>query len=78
MSNERLIKDLIKEGESEQLEFKTVVDKESIAKTLCAFLNAEGGRVVVGVSDKGEILGISNAVSQKENIQSYLIKFLLL
>lgn len=73
MINEQLIKDLIKEGESEQLEFKTVVQKESIAKNLCAFLNADGGRVIVGIEDNGNIIGIKNAVSQKEEIQGYLI-----
>jgi len=73
MSNERLIKDLIKEGESEQLEFKTVVQKESIAKNLCAFLNADGGRVIVGVANNGDIVGINNAVTYKDEIQNYLI-----
>lgn len=34
MKNEQLIKNLIKQGESEQLEFKEVVRKEEIAKTL--------------------------------------------
>jgi ATP-dependent DNA helicase RecG len=73
MSNERLIKDLIKQGESEQLEFKTDVHKESIAKNLCAFLNADGGKVLVGVADNGDIIGINNAVAHKEEIQGYLI-----
>ena len=36
MNEEQLIKDLIKQGESEQLEFKEVVHKEYIAKTKLA------------------------------------------
>ena len=71
--NEQLLKDLIKQGESEQLEFKTVVQKDSIAKNLCAFLNADGGRLIVGVADDGEVLGIDNAVSYKEEMQAFLI-----
>ena len=43
MKNEQLIKNLIKQGESGQLEFKEVVRNEEVAKTICAFLNAEGG-----------------------------------
>jgi len=74
MNNEQLIKDLINQGESEQLEFKTVVQKESIAKNLCALLNANGGKIVVGVTNDGDIIGIQNAVNIKEEIQGYLIK----
>lgn len=73
MDNEQLIKDLVKQGESGQLEFKTVVHKDSIAKNLCAFLNADGGRVIVGVGDNGEIIGIKNAVAQKKEIQDFLV-----
>ena len=61
MKNEQLIKNLIKQGESGQLEFKEVVRKEEIAKTLCAFLNAEGGTLLIGVQDDGKIIGIDNA-----------------
>jgi len=46
MKNEQLIKNLIKQGESGQLEFKEVIRKEDIAKTLGAFLNAEGCTVL--------------------------------
>ncbi|PID89533.1 MAG: transcriptional regulator [Bacteroidia bacterium] len=73
MNNEQLIKDLIKEGESQQLEFKEVVHKESIAKTLCGFLNTDGGRILVGVSDTGKIVGINNAILNRQNIQTFLI-----
>ncbi len=73
MSNERLIKELIKKGEHQQLEFKTVVHKKSIAKSLCAFLNTDGGRILIGVSDTGEIIGIPNAISHKQDLQTFLI-----
>jgi len=64
------IKKLIEKGESETLEFKTtlrmnlytkVKDKrieQAVTKTLVAFLNSQGGTLLVGVSDKGEIEGI--------------------
>ena len=61
---------LIEKGESETLEFKSTLrinlytkqtDKrieQAVTKTLVAFLNSDGGSLVIGVSDKGEILGI--------------------
>jgi ATP-dependent DNA helicase RecG len=73
MNNERLIKNLVKEGQNEQLEFKLVVQKDSIARNLCAFLNANGGRVLVGVSENGKIEGIQNAVEYKQEMQEFLI-----
>ena len=60
---------LIEKGESRRLEFKSTlrlnlhtqnVDKKmehSAMKTIAAFLNSEGGKLLVGVSDSGEILG---------------------
>jgi len=48
MNSEQLIKDLLKQGESEQLEFKQVVQKNTIGKSICAFLNHKGGQVLIG------------------------------
>ncbi|MDP7265215.1 MAG: ATP-binding protein, partial [Candidatus Thermoplasmatota archaeon] len=59
------IRKLIEKGESETLEFKTtlrmnlytkVKDKrieQAVTKTIVAFLNSQGGTLLVGVSDKG-------------------------
>jgi hypothetical protein len=61
---------LIKKGENEKLEFKSTLrtnlhtgehDKKmeiSILKTLVAMMNSEGGTLLIGVSDIGEILSI--------------------
>ncbi len=73
MSSEQLIKDLIKQGESEQLEFMEVVRKETIAKTLCSFLNGMGGRLVIGVSVKGKVLGLEEAIEMKQVLKEYLV-----
>lgn len=43
-------------GESKTQEFKSTFDKACI-KTLVAFANATGGRVLVGVSDNGVVQG---------------------
>jgi len=52
------IKSLVKQGESNTLEFKTsTATLTSAFDTICAFLNGEGGRVLIGVKDKGQIVG---------------------
>jgi len=43
-------------GETQTQEFKTSFDKSSI-ETLVGFANAKGGRVLVGVTDQGTLLG---------------------
>ena len=60
---------LIQEGESERLEFKSTLrtnldtmetDKrmeKSVLKTIVAFLNTDGGNLLIGVDDEGEIIG---------------------
>jgi len=73
MKEEQLIKDLIKQGESEQLEFKASVRKDEIAKVLCSFLNGKGGRVVVGLSDSGKPVGVSNAEKSVEQLKMFLL-----
>ena len=53
------IYDLIAEGEHEQQDFKYRIDEPAkIAKTLCAFANTSGGRLLIGVKDNGTIKGI--------------------
>ncbi len=66
---EKILKE-IKEGEKEKIEFKSTlrvnlhtgeIDKKveySVLKTIVSFLNSEGGTLIIGVSDNGEIIGI--------------------
>jgi ATP-dependent DNA helicase RecG len=56
--NEKELLKLIKKGESETLEFKENFGEEVI-ETAVAFSNKDGGIILVGVSDKGEIKGVS-------------------
>lgn len=49
---------LVKQGESSTLEFKTSTAKlKSAVETLCAYLNAQGGVVLIGVTNSGKING---------------------
>ena len=53
------IKNLIKEGEHQMLDFKfEISDSKKIARTLVAFANTDGGRLLIGVNDNGSISGI--------------------
>jgi predicted HTH transcriptional regulator len=67
----REVKELIARGESKTLEFKSTLRwnmKENrkdaqrvthaVLKTIAAFLNTEGGDLIIGVTDTGEIIGI--------------------
>lgn len=66
---------LIALGEGQKLEFKESFDSNDIRKeikyTICAFANTEGGKILVGVKDNGEIKGIkidNNVLSQAEQL----------
>jgi predicted HTH transcriptional regulator len=53
---------LIRAGESETVEFKTDIPPDHIlARVLSAFANTKGGTLLIGVSDKGEIVGLTKA-----------------
>ncbi|USS41049.1 helix-turn-helix domain-containing protein [Thermococcus aggregans] len=52
------VSDLIKKGESETLEFKRELN-DSVYKTLSAFANTDGGILLLGVGDDGNIYGFS-------------------
>jgi hypothetical protein len=69
------VEDLIAEGESDELEFKSTLRwdlnertvnkklEEVVMKTVAAFANSQGGTLLIGVADKGEILGLESDFS---------------
>ncbi|GAB3925826.1 RNA-binding domain-containing protein [Mucilaginibacter myungsuensis] len=60
------IKRLIAEGEGVSLDFKkTITRHEKIAKTLVAFANNKGGRLLIGVADDGSIKGVKFEEEEK-------------
>lgn len=68
MTKDSKIRKAIPTTESETVEFKSSFDREVI-ETLAAFANAKGGRVFVGVSDKGKVSGVQ---LNKETIQTWI------
>jgi len=73
----------IKGGESKKLEFKSTLRwnlhtnkkdnsvENAALKTIAAFCNAEGGDLLIGINDKGEILGIE--LDNFKNDDKYLL-----
>ncbi|MBK7626654.1 MAG: ATP-binding protein [Bacteroidales bacterium] len=56
---EPYLRKLIAGGENNHLDFKYCVsDSRKIARTLTAFANSDGGRLLIGVRDNGSIAGI--------------------
>ncbi|MDR1592751.1 MAG: putative DNA binding domain-containing protein [Prevotellaceae bacterium] len=53
------IPNILKPGEGVSVEFKRAKNKppESLFETLCAFLNRNGGNVLLGVLDNGSVEG---------------------
>jgi hypothetical protein len=84
---------MIKKGESKNIEFKetlrwdTKVNKTNrdlekvVAKTICGFMNALGGNLIIGVTDKKEVVGISYDYltlpkKNSDGFQNHLIQML--
>ena len=66
MSAKSFIKELINQQEHNTIEFKTSWNVEAILKTICAFLNTEGGWIIVGHSEK-ELIGLQDITEQTVN-----------
>src|SRR3989344_226131 len=72
MNEEADVNEMLKTGEHEKLEFKTSlrwdmkqnqVNRElekTVMKTVTAFLNSDGGHLLMGVDDKGKPIGLEN------------------
>ena len=65
------LKQIIQQGEGYNIEFKQSIPSKvsDIAKELCAYANANGGTIFVGVSDKGEIVGVKLSNSIRSEVQ---------
>lgn len=74
------LEDLISEGETEDLEFKStlrwdlkqgVVNKrleDVIIKSIAAFANGQGGTLLIGVADDGAIVGLTHDYASLGNV----------
>lgn len=59
MSDKNYLLSLIREGEHQQQDFKyRVSDACKLAKSVSAFANTDGGRLLIGVRDDGNLSGV--------------------
>ncbi len=68
------LKKLVAKGEGFHTEFKESYSSE-VGKEICAFANAGGGRILLGVNDKNEIKGIEITNRLKSQIHDLVRNF---
>ncbi|HQP88935.1 MAG TPA: ATP-binding protein [Thermoanaerobaculia bacterium] len=76
MSKAYDLKALVAQGESDTLEFKrSTAELRRAGETLCAFLNGEGGKVLIGVGPDGRLVGQEVADVTLRDIAAMLGRF---
>jgi ATP-dependent DNA helicase RecG len=64
---------LLEQPEGKTIEFKQdLSSSKSMMKALVAFANTAGGRLIIGVSDDRQILGVEDPLSQEERLCSMI------
>ena len=67
------LKELIKTGEGQTLEFKET--SNGVKKEIVAFANAIGGKILVGVDDSGNLKGLSNPDHHRTKVRQWSQNF---
>lgn len=63
--------EIVKKGEDSYTEFKEErAHSDQLAAEIVAFANTEGGNLIVGVSDEGEIIGVTNLDKEMQRIDN--------
>ena len=71
--NSRTLRNLIKKGESQAVEFKQAASSaKDLAREIAAFANTCGGTIVIGVDDGGEIVGVRDFRKAEQTITNAL------
>jgi ATP-dependent DNA helicase RecG len=72
-----VIEKLLKERESETLEFKAGrCPLDMLGKTVCGMLNQQGGLLLWGVDDDGKASGVNQAASRATELNEFLMRSL--
>ncbi len=62
MTDKQFLEELIAQGEHQQQDFKyKIQDAVKLARTVSAFANTDGGRLLIGVRDDGHLSGVRSA-----------------
>jgi len=65
----KALKNIIEQGEKHNIEFKQSFNKQLI-ETIVAFSNTKGGKILIGVSDNGNITGVKINSESLQNWQN--------
>ncbi|WP_149241738.1 ATP-binding protein [Dyadobacter sp. 32] len=76
MDNSFIIDNLLQREESVRLRFIENADIDVLAKSITAFINTEGGDVVVGVDGNKKVVGVNDAQRQLVTIQQDLVRLI--
>ena len=63
------------QNESQNIEYKESWRDEYL-KWICGFANAQGGRIYIGVNDRKEVIGLSDAKRLLEDIPNKIVNYL--
>lgn len=65
---------LIKQGEGYNIEFKRAIPSKAsdLADEICAFANAAGGTVIIGIEDNGNTVGVTMDNTMRSRLQNVL------
>ena len=67
--NKKTLTDLLSLGEGFTTEFKRS-GTSGLGREICAFANAMGGTILLGVADDGQVCGVANHNRLKSEVQS--------
>jgi ATP-dependent DNA helicase RecG len=62
-------------AETENIEYKSTW-RDEFLKVICAFANTNGGKLLVGVNDNGEVIGLKDIKKLMEDIPNKTIQLL--
>lgn len=80
MTNTETIQSLIDSGEGYNVEFKVRVPSivRELTEEICAFANADGGYLLIGVDDNGQIIGTGLEMINVQPFKALSVKYLQL
>ena len=86
LTHQTALNQLIQEAESSEVELKSSYlwdyklndfNQEismQVLKSICGFMNSDGGNIIIGVKDNKEIIGIQNDIKRLESVSSKVYK----
>lgn len=60
-------------NENQNIEYKRIWQDDNL-KSICAFANAQGGVMYIGIDDDGQVLGLDNVHKWQEDIPNKIVQ----